>query len=135
MSNNLKIFLIYFTCVTTTRKKSFDLQRNIAISVIRWFWIQFVISEKFLFSLPNSSKSVHKTIATVDNFSEVFGNLRVISGTLSLAIFGIPRTAVGSRLESSYFFRNLCNLRSTFLATVYRYLFLSLSQIVETGCK
>ena len=134
MSNNLKIFLIYFTCVTTTRKKSFDLQRNIAISVIRWFWMQFVISEKFLFSLPNSSKSVHKTIATVGNFSEVFGNLRVISGTLSLAIFGIPRTAVGSRLES-YFFRNFCNLRSTFLATVYRYLFLSLSQIVETGCK
>lgn len=60
--------------------------------------------------------TVPKTFVIVGKSSEVFGNLRLISGILSSAIFDLkPRMTVGSHSESSYFFRHLrCNLQTTF---------------------
>lgn len=56
----------------------FDLQGKIIISVIAWFWKEFVIYESF--KLPYSWSSP-KIFVTVLKSSEVFGSLRVIIGS------------------------------------------------------
>ena len=56
----------------------FDLQGKIIISVIAWFWKQFGIYESF--KLPHSWSSP-KIFVTFLKSSEVFGSLRVITGS------------------------------------------------------